>query len=154
MNKQSKLAYFYASFLFFLSTNLYFSNIIVQKLAHRWTFSNPLLHLHFAKNTGAAFSIMQNSKGFLIFLSTAAVFLIFFYVIRNITKTTPKEVFFLSLLLSGIVGNLYERIYFGYVRDFFDLTFINFPIFNISDIFINVGVLGIIILLLFDRKNN
>jgi len=55
-------------------------------------------------------------------------------------------------LLAGILGNLYERIALGYVRDFFDLAFVNFPIFNISDIFINIGVLGIIILILLDKK--
>jgi len=43
---------------------------------------------------------------------------------------------------------LYERIYFGYVRDFFKLNFINFPVFNISDIFINISVILLIIIII------
>ena len=44
-----------------------------------------------------------------------------------------------------------ERIFFGYVRDFIKLNFVDFPVFNISDIFINIGVLGLIFIIL---KNN
>ena len=43
---------------------------------------------------------------------------------------------------------MYERMAFGYVRDFFKLNFIDFPVFNISDIFINVGVIAIIVIIL------
>ena len=62
-----------------------------------------------------------------------------------------KSIFFVSLLTAGIAGNLHERIVFGYVRDFFDLTFVNFPVFNISDIFINIGVIALIILILLKK---
>ena len=62
-----------------------------------------------------------------------------------------KSIFFVSLLTAGIAGNLHERIVFGYVRDFFELTFVNFPVFNISDIFINIGVIALIILILLKK---
>ena len=52
------------------------------------------------------------------------------------------------MLIAGISCNLYERIEFGYVRDFFKLNFIDFPVFNISDIFINISVLALIIIII------
>ena len=60
------------------------------------------------------------------------------------------------MLVSGIFCNLYERICFGYVRDFFKFNFIEFPVFNISDIFINISVLAIIVIILKNKylKNN
>lgn len=51
-----------------------------------------------------------------------------------------------AMLVSGVICNTYERITLGYVRDFINLKFIEFPVFNISDILINLGVLAIIIL--------
>ena len=52
------------------------------------------------------------------------------------------------MLVAGIGCNLYERIAFGYVRDFFKLNFINFPVFNISDVFINISVIALIVIII------
>lgn len=153
MGKQSKFTYFGITFLFLTFVDFYFSNLITSKLSHGWEFSNALLKLTYAENTGAAFSIMQNSTKFLMVLSIIAIASILYYVIKNISTTKAKEIFLFSMLLAGIFGNLYERIFLGYVRDFFDLAFINFPIFNISDIFINISVVGIICMILFARKS-
>ena len=62
-----------------------------------------------------------------------------------------KSLFFLSMLAGGIGGNLHERIALRCVRDYIKLEFINFPIFNISDIFITIGVIALIIILLKDK---
>lgn len=139
-------------FLFFTGFNLYFSNLFSQKLAQGWHFSSSLINMIYVENTGAAFSILQNSTNFLIFISIIAILGIFYYIIKHSETIYIKEILFLSFLTAGILGNLYERLFFGYVRDFFDLAFVNFPIFNISDIFINIGVIGIIILILLTRK--
>ncbi len=152
MKKTSNFIYFFITFLFFTFSNLYFSSLISYKLSQGWHFSNSLINVVYAKNTGASFSIMQNSTNVLIILSIIALLAIFYYVIKNLGKTKMKELFFISFLTAGIAGNLFERILLGYVRDFFDLAFINFPIFNISDIFINIGVFGIIIFILLSKK--
>lgn len=152
MKKLSNFIYFSVTFLFFFYLDFYFSNLITYKLTNGWHFSNSFLKLIYIENTGAAFSIMQNSTKFLILLSIIALLVIFFYLTRNMTTIKKKEIFFWSFLTSGILCNLYERLFFGYVRDFFDLTCINFPIFNISDIFINIGVIGIIFLILLSKK--
>lgn len=152
MNKLSKAVYFFVTLIFFAFVDFYFSAQIAQRLAAGWHFTSPIFKIIYAENTGAAFSIMQNSTTFLIILSSIAVVGIVYYVLKNLGSILMKEIFFVSFLLAGILGNLYERAFLGHVRDFFDLTFINFPIFNISDIFINIGVLGIIILILFTKK--
>lgn len=152
MKKQSRLIYFSLTLCFFTFVNLYFSSIIYNKLSNGWHFSSRLIKLFYIENTGAAFSILQDSTKFLIILSIVAILGIFYFVVKNIENINMKGLFFVSFLLSGILGNLYERISLGYVRDFFDLTFINFPIFNLSDIFINIGVIGIIIIVLLSKK--
>ena len=151
--KLSNLEYFLVTFLIFTCLNFYFSNLIVHKLSQGWKFSNSLIHLICVKNTGAAFSIMQHSTHSLIIFSLIALLGIFYYITRNLKTIQYMELLFLAFLTSGILGNLHERVFFGYVRDFFDLAFINFPIFNISDVFINIGVLGIIIIILVTKKS-
>jgi len=156
MKKTSNLIYFLVTFLFFFGTNFYLSNLIVQKvtsdLGSSISQSGNIINIVFVKNTGAAFSIMQDSTNILILLSIVSLLGIFYFTFKNISSLRMKELLFISFLTSGILGNLYERISYGYVRDFFDLTFINFPIFNISDVFINIGVLGIIVLILLTKK--
>lgn len=153
MKNQSKFTYFALVFSFFAFINFYFSHLIAYKLTCGWTFSSTLVNIIYVENTGAAFSILQNSTNALIILSIISLFIMFYMVMKNIENIFSIDIFFLSILSSGILGNLYERLHFGYVRDFFNLNFINFPIFNISDIFINIGVLGIIILILFTKKS-
>ena len=80
-----------------------------------------------------------------------ALVLLALHVIKHIKTISLKAIFFISLLSAGIAGNLHERIVYGYVRDFFQLNFINFPVFNISDIFINIGVIALIILILIKK---
>jgi signal peptidase II len=152
MKKQSNLVYLFVTLSFFTFFNFYLSNLLSYKLAHGWHFSGRLLKIVYIENTGAAFSILQNSTWFLIILSVIALLVILTCIIKNLNEIQMKVILFLSFLMSGIIGNLYERLVFGHVRDFFDLTFINFPIFNVSDIFINIGVLGIIILILLTKK--
>ncbi len=151
MEKASKFIYFAVCYVFFIFTDLYLSNMMVEQLTSGYKLSNPVFTLNYIKNTGAAFSILQNSRELLIILSMIALVLLALYVIKHIKTISLKSIFFISLLSAGIAGNLHERIVYGYVRDFFQLNFINFPVFNISDIFINVGVIALIILILLKR---
>lgn len=153
MKRNNKFIWFLLLFLIFNFINFYFSNLILQKVKNIGSFSFGFINFTYIKNYGAAFSIMQNSKTFLILISIIAIIAMLYYIIKNIENILIKEAFFLIILLSGICGNLYERMTFGYVRDFFELNFINFPIFNISDVFINIGVFGIIILIILTKKS-
>jgi signal peptidase II len=150
MSKTSKISYFFIALIFFIVFDLYCSNLIVNSLRFQFPV-NPVIDLIFVQNTGAAFSILENSRIFLIIFSIFAICVILFYLVKNVAKYSLIAGFWASMLIAGIVCNLYERIEFGYVRDFFKLNFIEFPVFNISDIFINIAVLAIVVIII---KNN
>ncbi len=155
MSKISKIIYFFITIIFFSIFDLYFSELILSSLRFRVP-ENPFLDLIFIKNTGAAFSILEDSRLFLILFSVIAIILILVYSLRNMAKFSTIASFWSAMLITGIGCNLYERVAFGYVRDFFKLNFIDFPVFNISDIFINIGVFAIIIIIIKNKylKNN
>ena len=116
--------------------------------------SNPVFDLIFIQNTSAAFSILENSKIFLISFSALSILAMIIYLIKNIQKASTFAIFWASLLIAGVFCNMYERIVYGYVRDFFKLNFIDFPVFNISDIFINISVVAIVIIIITNEINN
>ena len=150
MSKTNKILYLLISTIIFIIFDIFFSGLIIDKI--RFTMpTNPLFDLIYAQNTGAAFSILENSRFFLISFSVFAIVCILFYGFKNIHRYSVFTIYWISMLLAGIFCNLYERIEFGYVRDFFKLNFVNFPVFNISDIFINVSVFAIVIIII---KNN
>lgn len=151
MEKLGKYVYLTVCFVFFIFCNFYLSNELVFNLTNGFKYSNEIITLNYIKNTGAAFSILKDSREILIILSVAALVLILLYIIKHIKSLSMKSIFFIALLSAGIAGNLHERIAFGYVRDFFQLNFVNFPVFNIADIFINIGVIALIIMILIKK---
>lgn len=151
MSKINKIIYYFISIVFFIGFDVYFSELILNDLRYKHT-SNKIFDLIFIQNTGAAFNIFENSRLLLIIFSILALLLIIIYTIRHIEKFSTIASFWAAMLSAGIICNLAERIVFGYVRDFFKLNFIDFPIFNISDIFINIGVIAIIIIILRKSK--
>lgn len=150
MNKKiSNFIYFIICYVFFIYANISLSNWIVRNIKDGYRLSNEVFTLHYVKNTGAAFNILQDSREILIILSVVALVLLFLYVLKNLKHIQMKSLFFIALLSAGIAGNLHERIIYGYVRDFFELSFVNnFPVFNLSDILINIGVFALIIIIL------
>ena len=147
MKKISKIIYLLISLLFFVCFDLYFSELIVNSYRFKLP-QNPVFDLIYVTNSGAAFSIFENSKIFLIIFAVFAFLAILIYAIRNADKFSTFSGFWTAMLLAGIGCNLYERIVFDGVRDFFKLNFVDFPVFNISDIFINIGVLAIIVIII------
>jgi len=147
MSKTNKILYFFIAVIFFIIFDIYFSEYILNNLRFS-TEVNPVFELIFVQNTGAAFSLLEDSKIFLVSFSIISIILILIYVFKNAEKFSTIASFWAAMLVAGISCNLYERIYFGYVRDFFKLNFINFPVFNISDIFINISVILLIIIII------
>lgn len=99
-------------------------------------------YLVFVKNIGAAFSILEGKSLLLILIGVIALGFIYWYVKNN----RPTNIGY-ALLFGGILGNLIDRIIFGYVIDFigFEIGSYEFPIFNIADIAIVLGAIFIII---------
>ena len=103
-----------------------------------------LLNFTLVKNKGAAFSLFSNSTNLLTITSIIASFLL----ITIIIKSPPKSYWNLigiSYLLGGTLGNGIDRLFKGYVLDFLELVPINFPIFNVADISINIAIICFII---------
>ena len=147
----TKILYFITCFVFFIIVDLYLSNLLVRNMAAGLQFDTPVLRLHYLENTGAAFNILKDAREALIIFSASAITLVFVYVINNLQRISGQSLFWLALLCAGTFGNMHERIAIGCVRDFFELTFVNFPVFNISDIMINLSVVALVIIILFKK---
>ena len=80
----------------------------------------------------------------LIIISVIIIALLGVYVFASKTKNALFYVS-LGLIVGGAVGNLIDRIFLGYVRDFIKLEFMNFPIFNTADCFLTVGVICLVV---------
>lgn len=111
-------------------------------------------YITYINNSGASFGMLKNSKLFLIILSLIAIIIILRYM--NTFKKTKLNMIGFSLVLGGILGNLSDRILFGYVIDFFDFFIFsyNFPVFNFADVFIVIGVILLIISILRGEDQN
>lgn len=146
----NKIIYFIMSVSVLIGFNLYTSTYL-SAISQEPIFFLPGIKLNYMENTGAAFSILQNYNILLIIFSIFAIIGILYYLLKNIKELSLITILIISCFISGVGCNLFERISFGFVRDYFEFTFINFPVFNISDIFINISVTAIIFILL--RKN-
>ena len=94
--------------------------------------------IDYVKNFGAAFNIFSGYRTFLSTISILFSFILIYFILKNnINKTT--DLISYSFILGGTLGNGIDRIFKGYVVDFINLNFINFPIFNIADTAINIG---------------
>ena len=109
-----------------------------------------LFKLDFIKNYGAAFNIFSGSRIFLSLISILFSILLIYLIFRKNTLNS-FDLYSYSFILGGTFGNGIDRIYKGFVVDFINLNIINFPVFNIADISINIGF---IILLYNIFKNN
>ncbi len=102
-----------------------------------------LFRLDFVKNYGAAFNIFSGNR---IFLSLISIFfsILLIYLILRKNTLNQFDLLSYSFILGGTIGNGIDRILKGFVIDFINLNIINFPVFNIADISINVGFIFIL----------
>lgn len=103
---------------------------------------NNFFNITLVKNTGGAFSLFSGRVFYLIIISVFILFMIIYYIYKNKINDNLTLIGF-ALLLGGAMGNLFDRIYYGYVVDYLDFNFfgINFPIFNMADVCIVVSCL-------------
>ncbi len=103
-----------------------------------------LLNLTLVKNTGAAFSILSNATPFLTFTSIFASLLIITLVYKYPPRSYWNSIG-LAYLLGGTIGNGIDRLFKGFVLDFLEIVPIDFPIFNVADIAINIAIICFIL---------
>lgn len=141
------------SIIFFLIDLI--SKIIILSIENKFPVKviENFFYIEKVTNKGAAFSIL-NGYTFL-FIMIAIIMLI--YIDKTMLKDikTKLEIISFSMLIGGIIGNLFDRIFYGKVIDFlsFQIFNYNFPVFNLADTFICIGVFLIIVLTIYGGKN-
>ena len=131
--------------IYFLSLSIFI--ILIDQFTKYLMFSNYktfinkdflLFRIDLVKNYGAAFNIFSGSR---IFLSLISIFfsILLIYLIFRKNTLNLLDLYSYSFILGGTIGNGIDRIYRGFVVDFINLNIINFPVFNIADISINIG---------------
>lgn len=114
---------------------------------------NGVLELNYLENKGAAFGMLQNQKVFFIFVAIVILSVIAYVLFKSPDKSKYTILhILLSLIAAGAIGNMIDRIRYDYVVDFIYFVLINFPIFNVADIYVSVSTVILIILLLFFYK--
>lgn len=110
-----------------------------------------ILSLTYVENRGAAFGIMQNSRYIFIIITIvlSAVMVYFLFFKKNESKLLKLS---LTMILSGAVGNLIDRVFLGYVVDMIEVTFINYPVFNFADCCVVIGAVLFCIYVMFIYK--
>jgi len=102
-----------------------------------------LFKLDFVKNYGAAFNIFSGSRIFLSLISIIFSILLIYLILKK-NNLYFLDLYSYSFILGGTIGNGIDRILKGYVIDFINLNIINFPVFNIADISINIGFIFLV----------
>lgn len=112
-----------------------------------------VFQLQYLENRGAAFGIFQNQKIFFILIGVFMLMLgMFFFTKMPFEKRYTPLRWCLIFIMTGAVGNMIDRICHNYVIDFLYLSLINFPIFNVADIFVTAATFVLLCLILFYYK--
>lgn len=112
-----------------------------------------VFELQYLENRGAAFGLLQDQKFFFIFIALLILCVILYVLLKApYQKRYIKLHMALVLIASGAVGNMIDRLRYNYVVDFLYFSLINFPIFNVADIYVTLASIYLVILLLFVYK--
>ena len=129
--------------------------LAVKKLKDQASFViiQGVFELHYLENHGAAFGVLQGQKLFFVTITVLMIILLI-----DVYGRIPAERCFYPLhgiciaLFAGAIGNFIDRILYNYVIDFFYFSLINFPIFNVADIYVTCAMASFIVLFLFYYK--
>ena len=118
-------------------------------------FNSTYLNIVLIWNKGIAFGLLSFNESYLYNIISLIISIIIIVLIIMSLKSQGFKRYSLLMIIGGALGNLYDRFFFNAVPDFIDFHIGNFHwfIFNVSDIFITLGVIGMIVLELFDNKN-
>lgn len=112
-----------------------------------------VFHFTYVENRGAAFGMLKDQRWIFMVISALIIVVVFYLIVKYKSHLHPLMLVALSFTVGGGIGNMIDRIINGYVVDFFDFTLIDFPVFNVADIFVCVGV-GLIILDILLKKSD
>ncbi len=113
-----------------------------------------VLEFYYVENRGAAFSMLQNATWLFYIIASAAIIAIAVFLIRmpDGRRFVPLRIL-LVLISAGAAGNLIDRVMFTYVRDFIYFSLINFPVFNVADMYVTCATFALVLLTFFYYKD-
>ena len=140
--------------------------ILIDQLSKVWALSvlrgtegiaviPNVFELSYLENRGAAFGILQDHQIFFVLVTVAAA-VILTWIYQRIPQTKkymPLRISY-ALIMAGAFGNLIDRVFRGYVVDFFYFKWIDFPVFNVADCYVVVGALLLIVLIFTLYRND
>lgn len=142
--------------LFLIIIDQFTKHLAVVHLKNQepYTIWPKVFELRYLENRGAAFGMLQDKKIFFIFI-TCIVLVGILYILYKIPEDKKYRILHLLfvLIFSGAIGNMIDRIRLSYVVDFFYFVLIDFPIFNMADIYVSVACVLLAVLMLFFYKD-
>ena len=112
-----------------------------------------LLNFVYVENTGAVWGVFKDQRTFLLIFTVLAFVCILAFYIRLARKRKYTAIrWLLVFIAAGAIGNIIDRYFLGFVTDFINFEFIEFPVFNVADIYITVSEALLFILVLFVYK--
>ena len=147
------------------SVVIFFVLLLIDQLTKLWAVKilkpigsikiiHNVLEIYYVENRGAAFGIMQNKQWFFLIITLAVLVGLLW-----ISGKIPEEKHFIPLKAclyfvgAGAVGNMIDRVFRKYVVDFIYFSLINFPVFNVADIYVSVGMVILALLIFFYYKD-
>ncbi len=112
-----------------------------------------VIRFNYVENTGIAFGLFKDMNFLFIPLNIVVVAGGFYYLIKYVKKNENFLRYSIIMLLSGAIGNIIDKIFRGFVVDFLEFEFINFPVFNVADIFVTSGAVLVAFAVLFQKEN-
>ena len=118
-------------------------------------FNSTYLNIVLIWNKGIAFGLLSFNESYIYNIISLIISIIIIILVTMSLKSQGFKRYSLLMIVGGALGNLHDRVFFNAVPDFIDFHIGNFHwfIFNVSDIFITLGVISMIVLELFDNKN-
>ena len=137
--------------------------VIVDQVVKIWIVNNFSLHdgmelikglvsILYVRNTGAAWGMFEGKMVFFYLITAVAVGTLLYLMFKEKGKSKLLLTAY-SLILAGAVGNFIDRIRLGYVVDMFKFEFIDFPIFNVADICLTIGVIFLFYFVIFKEQS-
>ena len=140
--------------------------VIIDQLTKKWAvialkdnegidIIKNVLQLYYLPNgnTGAAFGMLRGHQSLFLFIA-AILSVLLLFIIYNIPEDKKYNIMIitLTLIIAGGIGNMIDRVSLNYVIDFIYFSIINFPIFNVADMYVSVGTILLVILFIFYYK--
>lgn len=143
-----KKPYIIAFFFFLIDFILKYIVKYFLTLHESITVIKNFFYITYTKNTGAAWSILKDQRLLLLVISVIALFIINDYL--NKEELSKSENYAYGMIIGGIFGNFFDRLIYGYVIDFLDFKIFgyNYPVFNLADSFIVIGIIFVIFILI------